>query len=82
MRRTDRGGRDRLRCVAALGPSSESQKMCSAHRNVQGAPGQSRGPGRTGRGFERRSQPQSIPEPLRSGEPNFQGPRPSRGEAV
>lgn len=78
MGKTDRGGRDRLRCVAVLGPTSESQGMCSARRNVQSVPGQSRGSGRTGRGSGSHSQPQSIPEPLRSGtlgEPGAQLPR-------
>lgn len=78
MGKTDRGGRDRLPCVAVLGPTSESQGMCSARRNVQGAPGHSRGPGRAGRGSGRHSQPQSIPKVLWSGtlgEPGAQLPR-------
>ena len=54
----------------ALGPSYESQGTGNVRRNVQGAPGRPRGPGRTGRASGRRSQPQSIPEPPCSGVQN------------
>ena len=86
MGRTDRGGRNDLRCASALGHSSGSHGMCSACRNVQGAPSRSRGPGRTGRGSGRRSQPQSIPERPQSGVQGeagaqLQGSRSGRGDA-
>lgn len=85
MGRMDRGGRDRRRCGAALGPSSESQGMCSARRNVQGAPGQLRGLAGLGGGRDaapsrRASQSRLGPGSKVNQEPNFQGPRPRRRE--